>query len=101
LSTYVKKNARVDPFYWAGNEPDIFAPYLFSFSGRPDLTQKWTRWLLKNKYSILPDGIPGNDDYGTMSAWVIWSSIGLYPLAGSPTYILVRKSTRDSNDADN
>lgn len=45
-------------------QPDIFAPYLFVFANRSDLTQKYVRWLLDNKYTTEPDGIPGNDDYG-------------------------------------
>jgi len=43
---------------------------------------------MKNKYTNTPDGISGNDDYGTMSAWFVWASIGIYPLSGSTTYML-------------
>eukprot|EP01113_Clastostelium_recurvatum_P026084 TRINITY_DN3130_c0_g1_i1.p1 TRINITY_DN3130_c0_g1~~TRINITY_DN3130_c0_g1_i1.p1 ORF type:complete len:774 (-),score=142.72 TRINITY_DN3130_c0_g1_i1:74-2395(-) len=83
-------NVLPNPYYWAGNEPDIFAPYMFAFGGRSDLTQKYVRWLLENKYTSASDGLPGNDDYGTMSAWFLFSSLGFYPLAGSAngTYIL-------------
>jgi len=81
-------NVLPDPYYWAGNEPDILAVYLFDFAGRPDLTQKYVRWLMDNKYTIESDGLPGNDDYGTMSAWYTFSAIGFYPLAGSPVYMI-------------
>jgi putative alpha-1,2-mannosidase len=57
-------NVLPNPYYWAGNEPDIFAVWLFNFAGRPDLTQQYARWNLDNKYSSQPDGLPGNDDYG-------------------------------------
>ena len=55
---------------WAGNEPDIFAAYLFAWAGRIDLTQKWVRTLIDTRFSSKPSGVPGNDDYGTMSWWL-------------------------------
>ncbi len=75
-------------YYWHGNEPDIFAPYMFALAGRPDLTQKWVRWVMDTKYSDRPDGLDGNDDAGTLSAWYIFSAMGLMPLAGSDLYVI-------------
>jgi predicted alpha-1,2-mannosidase len=76
------------PYYWHGNEPDIHAAYLFAQAGRPDLTQAWVRWAMDTWYAPGPDGLPGNDDGGTMSAWYVFSAMGLYPLPGSDRYIL-------------
>jgi predicted alpha-1,2-mannosidase len=76
------------PYYWHGNEPDIHAAYLFNEAGRPDLTQKWVRWILDYKYSTTYEGLDGNDDGGTLSAWYIFSSMGFYPIAGSNIYQL-------------
>lgn len=76
------------PYYWHGNEPDIPAAYLFNSAGRPDLTQKWTRWIMENKYSDSYDGLDGNDDAGTLSAWYVFSALGFYPVAGSDRYEL-------------
>jgi len=76
------------PYYWHGNEPDIHAAYLFNEAGRPDLTQKWVRWILDNKYSTSYEGLDGNDDGGTLSSWYIFSSMGFYPIAGSDIYQL-------------
>jgi len=73
-------------YYWHGNEPDIHAAYLFNTAGRPDLTQKWVRWTLENKYGSGYDGLDGDDDAGTLSAWYVFSSLGLYPVAGSDVY---------------
>ncbi len=73
-------------YYWQGNEPDIHSAYLFNEAGRPDLTQKWVRWILKNKYDTSYVGLDGNDDGATLSAWYIFSSLGLYPQAGSDSY---------------
>ena len=76
------------PYYWHGNQPDIAAAYLFNEAGRPDLTQKWSRWILDNKYGDGPSGLDGNDDGGTLSAWFVLGSIGIYPIAGSEKYQL-------------
>ncbi len=72
------------------NEPNIAYPYLFSyFKGEEWRTQKTVRELLKKHFTTRPDGIPGNDDTGTMSAWAVFSMMGLYPdCPGVPQYTL-------------
>jgi predicted alpha-1,2-mannosidase len=75
-------------YYWHGNQPDIHAAYLFNDAGRPDLTQKWVRWILDHKYGDGYDGLDGNDDGGTLSAWYVLSALGFYPVAGSDRYQL-------------
>jgi predicted alpha-1,2-mannosidase len=82
------KKAAQRPYYWGGNEPDIQAPYMFAQAGRPELTQKWVRWSMDTLYGPGNDGLPGNDDGGTMSAWYVFSAMGLYPIAGSDRYIV-------------
>ena len=76
--------------YDPANEPDIAYPYLFSyFKGDEWRTQKTVSELLKKYYTTRSDGIPGNEDTGTMSAWAIFSMIGLYPdNPGDPSYTL-------------
>jgi predicted alpha-1,2-mannosidase len=76
------------PYYWHGNQPDIHAAYLFNDAGRPDLTQKWVRWIMENKYGDSYNGLDGNDDAGTLSAWYVFSALGFYPVAGSDKYEL-------------
>lgn len=82
--------AAIDPGhgYWIGNQHDIHTPYLFSNAGRSDLTQKWVRWTLKNRFSTDINGLDGNDDGGTISSWYVFSSLGFYPLAGTDKYWL-------------
>jgi predicted alpha-1,2-mannosidase len=75
-------------YYWAGNEPDIQAAYLFARAGRLDLTARWVRWIEDTFYAASPAGVPGNDDGGTMSAWLVFSSLGFYPIVGSDRYVL-------------
>ncbi|KAB2662133.1 MAG: glycoside hydrolase family 92 protein [Verrucomicrobia bacterium] len=74
--------------YWHGNQPDIHAAYLFNDAGRPDLTRKWARWILRTKYGTGHAGLDGNDDGGTLSAWYVFGALGLYPVAGSDRYEL-------------
>lgn len=83
---YVFDNGLYDP----ANEPDIAYPYLFSyFKGEEWRTQKTVRELLDKYYRATPDGIPGNEDCGTMSSWAIFSMMGFYPdCPGSPYYTI-------------
>lgn len=76
--------------YDPANEPDIAYPYIFSrFSGQEWRTQQLVDSLLRRYYTTAPDGLPGNDDTGTMSAWAIFSMLGLYPdIPGDPSYTL-------------
>ena len=83
---YVFDNGLYDP----ANEPDIAYPYLFTyFKGEEWRTQKIVGELIGKYFGDTPKGIPGNDDCGTMSTWLIFSMIGLYPdCPGSPYYAL-------------
>lgn len=76
--------------YDPANEPDIAYPYLFSrFKGEEWRTWKLTSELLAEHFKDAPDGIPGNDDTGTMSAWAVFSMLGFYPdCPGEPFYTL-------------
>lgn len=83
---WVFENGHYDPT----NEPDIAYPYLFSrVKGYEYLTQEWVRRLLDENYTTEPDGLPGNDDTGTMSAWAVFSMMGIYPdCPGEPYYTI-------------
>lgn len=76
--------------YDPANEPDIAYPYLFSrFRGEEWRTQREVRRLLETCFTTEADGIPGNDDTGTMSAWAVFSMLGFYPdCPGEPYYTL-------------
>ena len=74
--------------YDPANEPDIAYPYLFSyFQGEEWRTQREVRRLLDRYFTTAPDGIPGNDDTGTMSAWAVFSMMGLYPDCPGEPYL--------------
>lgn len=77
-----------DGHYDPTNEPNIGYPYLFSYvKGEEWRTQKLTQELLAKHFKNAPDGLPGNDDTGTMSTWAIFAMMGFYPDdATSPYY---------------
>ena len=78
--------------YDPANEPDIVYPYLFSrFKGYEKHTWETVETILAKNYKNAPDGIPGNDDTGTMSAWAVFSMLGFYPdCPGEPAFTLTR-----------
>ncbi|GAC1414466.1 MAG: hypothetical protein NVSMB57_10060 [Actinomycetota bacterium] len=74
--------------YTPANETDLQAPYLYDWIGAPWKTQSIARQY-QELYRPTPDGLPGNDDLGTMSAWLVWSDLGFYPATGgAPVYAM-------------
>lgn len=74
--------------YQPDNEPDLLAPYLYSWTGRPDKTATVVR-AAETLYTNSPTGMTGNDDMGEMSAWYVMSALGLYPtMPGSNFYVV-------------
>lgn len=82
-----KLSLACEKYYEAYNEPCMLQTYLFIHAGRPDKTQFFTRAALKH-FSTAADGLPGNDDSGTTSAWLIWNLLGIYPNAGQDYYYI-------------
>jgi len=60
----------------------------FNFGPNCTHTQEWTRKLTHLHYNTSPHGIPGNDDYGAMSSWLVWASIGIHPLPGNSKFFI-------------
>ena len=70
-----------------GNEPSFHIPYLYNYFGAPWKTQKRTRFLLDVWFKDNIFGIPGDEDGGGMTAFVVFTSMGLYPVTpGLPFY---------------
>ncbi|MBC8068782.1 MAG: glycoside hydrolase family 92 protein [Deltaproteobacteria bacterium] len=95
------------PYYWHANEPSLHDAYLFTEWGDPASTQQWVDWARREHYGTGADGLPGNDDAGTMSAWYVWSTIGLYPQPGvqrwwitAPVFERVELDMGDVDDDD-
>ena len=66
--------------YAQGNQPSHHIAYLYSFAGEPWKTQARVREVIEKTYANHPDGIPGNDDGGQTSSWLIFSQLGFYPV---------------------
>jgi predicted alpha-1,2-mannosidase len=75
--------------YSLGNEPSFHIPYLYNFTNSPWKTQKRIRFLLDVWFKDNVFGIPGDEDGGGMSAFVVFSSMGFYPVTpGLPIYTI-------------
>lgn len=72
------------------NEPDIAYPYLYNYAkGYEWKTQERVTNLINEYFTNKPAGLPGNDDTGTMSAWLIYSMMGVYPVSpAEPLYTI-------------
>ncbi len=66
--------------YAHGNEPGHHTTYLYAFAGQQWKTAKLVRQILTTLYSDQPDGLSGNEDCGQMSAWYVFSAMGMYPV---------------------
>lgn len=70
-----------------GNEPSFHIPYLYNYAGKPWKAQKRIRMLLRQWFRNDLMGIPGDEDGGSMSAFVVFSMMGFYPVTpGIPAY---------------
>jgi len=67
------------PYFWIGNEPVFAVPWAYDFAGAPWGVQAVTRRVETQLYTDKPDGLPGNDDLGAMSAWYVFAALGVYP----------------------
>ena len=66
--------------YAHGNEPGHHTTYLYAFAGQQWKTARLVRQILTTLYSDQPDGLSGNEDCGQMSAWYVFSALGMYPV---------------------
>lgn len=71
-----------------GNEPSFLTPYLYNYVNQQHKAVELIRYLINNKFSVGARGLPGNSDAGAMQSWYFFGLIGLYPVAGTTTYLL-------------
>ncbi|OYY91323.1 MAG: sugar hydrolase [Sphingomonas sp. 28-66-16] len=77
--------------YIHGNEPSHHVAYLYNYAGAPWRTQERLAQIVNSQYKPTPDGLAGNDDLGQMSAWLVFTALGFYPVApGSNDYVIGR-----------
>lgn len=76
-------------YYWHGNEPCHNIAYLSAYAGEPWKVQKRVHDIIQTQYETTPGGLSGNDDAGQMSAWLVFSMMGFYPVCpGMPYYVI-------------
>lgn len=68
------------PHFYIGNEPGFTTPWAYLWAGAPARTQDVVRRIIDQEFDDTPAGLPGNDDLGALSAWLIWASLGMFPV---------------------
>jgi predicted alpha-1,2-mannosidase len=77
--------------YIHGNEPSHHTAYMYVYAGQPWRTQERLKQIVETQYKTTPDGLAGNDDLGQMSAWLMFTALGFYPVTpGSNEYVIGR-----------
>ena len=71
-----------------GNEPGFLVPMLYHWAGRPDLSVDRVISYRERDFTDTRAGIPGNDDAGAMSSWLIFQMLGFFPVAGQDVYLI-------------
>jgi predicted alpha-1,2-mannosidase len=95
-------NRRMDFIFTRGhfdvtNEPGFLMPVLYNYAGRPDKSADVVHLLLEKAFTDSRAGIPGNDDSGAMSSWLIFQTLGIYPVAGQDVYLISTPSIPDAS----
>ena len=79
----------LERFEGLNNEPDLDAPFVYHYLGRPDRTMEVVKSALRHRFAPGPGGLAGNNDSGGLTSWYVWACIGLYPVPGQDVYLLV------------
>ncbi len=79
FSQYYDYQLKNGPYFAIGNEPSFGNPWIYNWTGHPWRTQEVVRKTLRDLFSSGPEGLPGNDDLGATSSWVVFAQLGIYP----------------------
>ncbi|MGN6377267.1 MAG: GH92 family glycosyl hydrolase [Sphingomonas sp.] len=71
-----------------GNEPGFLLPMLYHWAGRPDRSVDRIISYRERDFTDTRAGIPGNDDAGAMSSWLVFQMLGFFPVAGQDVYLI-------------
>jgi predicted alpha-1,2-mannosidase len=82
--------------YIHGNEPSHHMAYLYNFAGAPWRTQARLKQIVDSQYRPAPEGLVGNDDLGQMSAWLLFTAMGFYPVAPASNQYIIGRPFVDS-----
>jgi predicted alpha-1,2-mannosidase len=77
------------PYFYMGNEPQFATPWAYNYTGAAWKTQRAVRRTATEVFGTTPGGLPGNDDLGATSSWLVWAYLGLYPaIPGTDVLVL-------------
>ncbi|WP_051451699.1 lectin [Actinospica robiniae] len=79
LNTVLSSLTGANGYTDLGNEPALDIPWEYDYTGEPYQTQHVVRQVQDQIWTDAPGGLAGNDDLGEMSAWYVWSALGMYP----------------------
>jgi predicted alpha-1,2-mannosidase len=79
FSQYGSYQLNHGPYFYIANEPSFGNPWIYNWSGAPWRAQEVVRKTLDDLFSASPGGLPGNDDLGATSAWIVFAQLGIYP----------------------
>ncbi|ORY68498.1 alpha-1,2-mannosidase family protein-like protein [Pseudomassariella vexata] len=83
-------NRAGDTIFNPGNEPSFMTPFLYNYiPGRQHRSVSRSREIQDQWYNTGRSGVPGNDDSGSMSSWIVWNMIGIYPVVTQPVYLIL------------
>jgi len=77
------------PYFYIGNEPEHGTPWTYNFAGAPWKTQSTVRRIIDEGFENNAGGLPGNDDLGATSAWLVWAYLGMYPMIQGTDILVV------------
>ncbi len=66
----------------------MFAVWMFNFESDCTRAQYWSRNVTNVHFTNSPHGVPGNEDYGSMSSWLLFTSLGIFPQAGTTNFMI-------------
>ena len=79
------------------NQPSFHIPYMYAYLGESEKSEHWVRRICTELFKPTPDGYPGDEDNGTMSAWYILSCLGLYRMCpGKDEWIKIKPLVRNA-----
>lgn len=67
------------PYFFIANEPSFGNPWIYNWTGHPWRTQEVVRKTLDDLFTDTPEGLPGNDDLGATSSWIVFADLGMFP----------------------
>ncbi|PSK40306.1 hypothetical protein B9Z65_10 [Elsinoe australis] len=72
-----------------GNQPSYLTLFQYHYAGRPGLSAKRSHFYIPSRFNSSIEGLPGNDDSGTMGAFVAFNMMGLFPSPGQDVYLII------------